>query len=143
PATQSPDHPLTLSPPHRVTPSLFADEQPLTNSGIMGTPPYMAPEQWDGGADERTDVYGLGVTLYELLTLCRAFDGPDRDAVERQVSATPSGRPRAFVPRVPADLDAICRKAMHKESARRYAAPRELADDLRRWLRGQPTQARP
>ena len=109
----------------------------------MGTPPYMVPEQWHGKADQRSDVYGLGVTLYELLTLQRAFEGEDHDAVKRQVLAGAQPSPRHVMPNTPADLDAICRKAMSREAARRYPTPQMFADDLRKWLNGLPTSARP
>ena len=79
--------------------------------GTVGTRPYMAPEQYDGRADARTDVWGLGVTLYELLTLRRAFDDHDRI-----VSEDPP-RPRNLVRNLPADLDAICWKALRKDPA--------------------------
>jgi serine/threonine protein kinase/WD40 repeat protein len=114
----------------------------LTASGVLGTPVYMAPEQWSGHADVRTDVYGLGVTLYELLTLVRAFAGADQAELMALVLMGPPA-PRAIAPTVPVDLDAICRKAMHREPTQRYATPRQFADDLRRWLRGEPTAARP
>lgn len=102
-------------------------------SGVMGTPTYMAPEQFDRRADERSDVWGLGVTLYEVLTLRRAF--PDPNLV---LTADPP-RPRGLVPR---DLEAICFKAIHKDPPRRYGTARELAEDLRRWRTGEPVRAR-
>jgi serine/threonine protein kinase len=119
------------------------NDSPPTVSGIMGTPPYMAPEQWHGTADQRSDVYGLGVTLYELLTLTCAFAGEDRDAIKRQVMAGVQRSPRQAAPNIPLDLDAICTKAMNKDAVKRYSTPKLFAEDLRNWLNGQPTLARP
>lgn len=118
--------------------------EPVTVTGVLGTPQYMAPEQWERekGVDARTDVYGLGVTLYELLTLRRAFDGETNEAIRAAVLSAEAGAPRALVGNIPADLAAICRKAMQKEPVKRYATAQEFADDLRRWLQHEPTQAR-
>jgi WD40 repeat protein len=109
-----------------------------------GTPEYMAPEQWRGTTvDGRTDVWGLGVTLYELLTLRRAFAGASGAEIRGKVL---DQEPTALEPAprgLPRDLAAICRKALQKDSARRYASARDFAEDLKRWLRGEPTAARP
>ncbi|HEX5270286.1 MAG TPA: hypothetical protein VFW33_07365, partial [Gemmataceae bacterium] len=118
----------------------------LTATGVLGTPQYMAPEQWareDGTArlDVRTDVYGLGVTLYELLTLRRAFDGGTHEEIGTKVLSAEAVPPQALVGNVPADLVAVCRKAMRKDREARYPTARECADDLRRWLRHEPTKA--
>lgn len=93
--------------------------------------------------DGRADVWGLGLTLYELLTLRRAFDGATQEEARRQILFAEPEPPRRQIANVPADLDAICRKAMGKEPARRYQIPAELAADLRRWLEHFPTMARP
>lgn len=115
----------------------------LSVSGIRGTPEYMAPEQWTGGViDERTDVWGLGATMYELLTLRRPFDGPDTAAIRiRALTEAPPIPARVHGP--PLDLAAICLKALNKDAARRYATAGEFAEDLRRWLRHEPTRANP
>jgi serine/threonine protein kinase/WD40 repeat protein len=105
--------------------------------GRIGTRLYMAPEQHEGRADARTDVWGLGVTLYELLTLRRAFDVPER------VATDDPPRPRHLVQNLPVDLDSICWKAIRKDPAHRYQTAGELAADLRRWLRFEPVRARP
>jgi eukaryotic-like serine/threonine-protein kinase len=106
-------------------------------SGKMGTPLYMAPEQFECLADERTDVWGLAATLYEFLTLRRAFH-----AIDQIRSAEP--RPmRELVANPDLDLEAICRKGMKKNPAERYQTARDLGDDLRRWLRHEPVTARP
>jgi serine/threonine protein kinase/WD40 repeat protein len=111
--------------------------------GPMGTPEYMAPEQYEGQTDVRSDVWGLGVTLYELLTLRRAFEGrTDADVRTRVMAAQPMPLEERIA-NVPADLAAICRKAMHKEPGSRYQTAAEVAGDLRRWLRMEPTTARP
>jgi len=131
----------------------------LTQAGtILGSHAYIAPEQWlTGRADPRTDVWGLGVTLYELLTLRQAFAAPvpapsattveagqDRPGDYRErILHGEVAPPRAVEPSVPADLEAICLKALRKDPVQRYASAADLADDLRRWLRGEPTQARP
>lgn len=116
---------------------------PLTASGVMGTPHYMAPEQWQGKADPRSDVWGLGATLYELLTLRRAFDGETDLDIKAKVLEHEPKSPRALVPNLPRDLAAICGKALQKERAKRYETAGEFAEDLRRWLRWEPTVAHP
>jgi serine/threonine protein kinase/WD40 repeat protein len=116
---------------------------PFTASGVLGTPEYMAPEQLEGKADVRTDVWGLGVTLYELLTLRRAFDGPSVEEVRAKVQSQEPTPPRGLVRNVPADLAAICRQALRKGPNQRYPTARAFAEDLRHWLRGEPTEARP
>ncbi len=104
-------------------------------SGVMGTLRYMAPEQFRERADERTDVWGLGVTLYELLSLRPAFES------RAEIESGELRRPREFVQNVPLDLEAISMKALCKDPKDRYATARDLADDLRRWLRGMPANA--
>ncbi len=120
-----------------------ASREPVTVSGIMGTPQYMAPEQFAGKADVRTDVWGLGATLYELLTLHPAFDGPTFEDIRRKVASGQPTPPRQLVRNVPRDLVAICRKAMSEKSGDRYQTAQEFAEDLKRWLRLEPAQARP
>jgi serine/threonine protein kinase/WD40 repeat protein len=105
--------------------------------GLLGTPDYMAPEQFESHADPRTDVWGLGVTLYELLTLSRPF----RSKQEIQSSEPP--RPRDLVDSMPPDLEAICLKAIRKDPTERYASAGALRDDLQRWLGHEPIHARP
>jgi eukaryotic-like serine/threonine-protein kinase len=105
-------------------------------SGIMGTPRYMAPEQFHEHATERTDIWGLGVTLYELLTLRPAF------ASRAEIESGNFPSPGASVGNLPRDLEAICQKALRKDPQNRYATAREFADDLRRWLGHEPVRAR-
>ncbi len=110
---------------------------------LGGTPQYMPPEQFQGRTDERSDVYSLGLVLYELLTLRAAFPRGEWAAVERQVKAAGPLDPQALVPSVPMDLAAIVRKATHQQPCHRYPSAAEFAADVRRWQKGMPTVARP
>jgi serine/threonine protein kinase/WD40 repeat protein len=115
----------------------------LTTTGdIVGTLRYMAPERFRGEGDERADVYGLGLTLYELLVLRPAFDTRDRLRLIDRIKNEEPARPRAVDPRIPRDLETIILKAMHKEARRRYSSAEELAEDLRRFLADEPIRAR-
>jgi serine/threonine protein kinase/tetratricopeptide (TPR) repeat protein len=118
----------------------------LTLTGDMvGTLRYMSPEQARAKhdlVDHRADVYALGVTLYELLTLRPACDGHDRQEVLRQVLSDDPPRPRRLNPNIPADLETVLLTAMAKEPECRYPAAQILADDLRRVLDDQPIVAR-
>jgi tetratricopeptide (TPR) repeat protein/tRNA A-37 threonylcarbamoyl transferase component Bud32 len=118
----------------------------LTATGdVLGTPRYMSPEQAaarHGLVDHRTDVYALGATLYELLTLAPAVPGESRAEVLRRVAEADPARPRSLDRRVPWDLETVVLKCLEKDPARRYPSAKELADDLRRWLAGDPIKAR-
>jgi len=118
----------------------------LTRTGdLVGTVRYMSPEQVRGereGVDARTDIYGLGVTLYELLTLRAAFDARDRQELLRRILHEEPASPRRINPSIPRDLETIIFKAMEKEPSARYGSARELADDLKRFLDDQPVRAR-
>ncbi len=119
------------------------DSDTLTRSGdVVGTLSYMAPERFDGWSDPRSDVYGLGLTLYELLTLRRAFDDPDRRCLMRKVAEEIPPAPRAIDPRIPRDLETIILKAIEKEPSHRYAAAAQMEADLRRFVEGRPIEAR-
>jgi WD40 repeat protein/tRNA A-37 threonylcarbamoyl transferase component Bud32 len=121
----------------------LADQADLTHSGdVVGTWRYMAPERFEGVSDARSDVYSLGLTLYELLVLHPAFDGSTREELIRQVGFGVPPRPRKVNPEVPRDLETIVLKATERNPAQRYQTARELAEDLRRFLEDKPTRAR-
>jgi WD40 repeat protein len=118
----------------------------LTMTGdLVGTLRYMSPEQTLGRAqalDCRTDIYSLGVTLYELLTRKPPFDGDERPAILRQILEGEPEPPRHIDPALPRDLETIVLTAMAAEPNRRYAGAQELADDLQRFLEQRPIRAR-
>jgi tetratricopeptide (TPR) repeat protein len=118
----------------------------LTLTGdLVGTLRYMSPEQALAkrvAVDHRTDVYSLGATLYELLTLRPAFGGTDRQELLRQVAFEEPIAPRKLTRGIPAELETIVLKAMEKSPADRYATAQELADDLRNFLEDRPIHAR-
>jgi tetratricopeptide (TPR) repeat protein len=114
-------------------------EQPgMTMTGeFVGTPAYMSPEQIAAGRaplDHRTDIYSLGATLYELLTLQRPFTGEHRDLVIGQIMHKEPRPPRKVNRKVPVDLETICLKAMEKDPDRRYQGAKDMSDDLRRFV---------
>src|SRR6202030_3089825 len=100
------------------------------------------PEAFDGKTDARSDVYSLGLTLYELLALRPAFDEGDRPRLIKRVTTAEPPRLDVLNPAIPRDLVTIVGKATAREPGRRYATAGELAADLRRFLDDQPIQAR-
>lgn len=150
--------PNSLSVPLRSSGDAVPQEAPLTGASSAtnrdevgsetrpeecpGTPAYMAAEQFDGRADERTDVRALGVTLFELITLRRAFAGSDSREIEGRVRSTRSLSLAEAGVRVSADLNAIVRRATAVRPDDRYGSAAAFADDLECWLRGTSVSAR-
>jgi serine/threonine-protein kinase len=115
----------------------------LTHTGdIVGTLRYMAPERFDGWSDPRSDVYSLGITLYELLTLQYLFQEPNRAKLIDRVMHDAPISPRKLDKKVPRDLETIILKAIAKEPAQRYVSAEQMAEDLRRFLADKPILAR-
>ncbi len=119
----------------------------LTASGdLLGTLRYMSPEQLrskPGIVDHRTDIYSLGLTLYELVSQRPRFDGQTQHELVHQIENEDPPSLSRLDPRVPRDLDSIVLKAISKTPEARYASAQDMADDLRRFLDGRPTLARP
>jgi len=123
------------------------DALALSRSGeFSGTPYYMSPEQTrsrQGGVDHRTDVFSLGVTLYEMITFERPFKGDTSHEVFKNILHRDPLDPGRVNPAVPRDLAVICLAAMEKDPDARFETMKELGDDLRRFLAGETIQARP
>lgn len=123
-----------------------AGDVSMTMTGdIVGTLRYMSPEQVlarRGTVDHRTDIYSLGATLYELLTLRAAVPGNDRQEALHQLAATEPILPRKLDKSIPIELEAIVLKAMEKAPEDRYATALDLAADLQRWIENKPIDAR-
>ncbi len=119
------------------------DDEGLTQSGdILGTIRYMAPERFRGEGDARADVYALGLSLYELITLRSAFGSSDRLALIEQIKTDEPERPRAIDNRIPRDLETIVLKAIEKDPKARYRSAEAMAEDLRRFVADEPIKAR-
>jgi tetratricopeptide (TPR) repeat protein len=134
---------LLLSPEGRLSLNDFGLARLLEQPGMtitgefVGTPAYMSPEQISSGRiplDHRTDIYSLGATLYELLTLQRPFKGERRDQVLAQIIEKEPIPPRRLNKHVPRDLETICLKSMEKIPAKRYQTAGHMAEDLRRFV---------
>ena len=124
---------------------LEAAESRLTHDGtVLGTPSYMPPEQAAGQLElvgPASDQYSLGVVLYELLCASTPFSGPPTMVISLVINQEPPS-PRKENPAIPKDLETICLKAMSKQREHRYANCQAMAEDLRRWLAGEPITAR-
>lgn len=124
----------------------FTDDPSLTQSGqLLGTPVYMAPEQLSGGhaADCRTDIYGLGAVLYELLTGIPPFMGNDSIALMQLIRTRDPVSPRRLQPQLSLDIETICLKCLSRRPADRYATSAAVAEDLQAFIAGLPISARP
>jgi Flp pilus assembly protein TadD/serine/threonine protein kinase len=118
---------------------------PTLTGDLVGTLRYMSPEQALAKRvpiDHRTDVYSLGATLYELLTLQPAFVGGDRQELLRQIAFEEPRPPRRLNKAIPVELETIVLKALEKNPAERYATAQELAEDLERFLKDEPIRAK-
>lgn len=123
-----------------------AEANLTVTGGMLGTLRYMSPEQTEGDRrvlDHRTDIYSLGVTLYEMLTLRPAFPDDRPQRLLRQIPQEEPPPPRAIDRRIPKDLETIVLKAIRKDPADRYPTAQALADDLKRFLESRPILAKP
>ncbi len=123
-----------------------AGEMEQTMEGwVLGTPAYMSPEQAQGrskGTDGRSDLWSLGVILYEILCGVRPFQAKELPKMLDQIVHREPNRPSQHKPHVPRDLETICLKCLAKEPQNRFQRGNELAADLRRWLQGEPIRSR-
>jgi serine/threonine protein kinase len=117
-------------------------DQASQTVALAGTLRYMAPEQFSGRFDTRSDLYSLGLTLYELLTLRPAFADASRSGLIRKINQFEPARPRKLDPAIPRDLETVVLKAIAREPTHRYQSAAELAHDLQRFLEDRPIAAR-
>ncbi len=131
---------------HRGVPESGAGPEGTMQGQLLGTPAYMAPEQAQARhdlVDQRTDIYGLGAILYEILTGRPPFVAPKTAEVIKKVCNEAPTSPRQIVPQIAPGLEAVCLKALQKEKADRYATATELAQEVRRHLADEPVKAFP
>ncbi|MBA4190465.1 MAG: hypothetical protein C0467_20960 [Planctomycetaceae bacterium] len=124
---------------------LGSDDGLTITGALLGTPAYMAPEQAGGGihgVTTLTDVYALGAILYEILTGRPPFATRDIDALLAQIRSDAPPLPSSLSSEIPRDMELICLKCLAKEPSERYASAGELADELERWIRGEPVRVR-
>jgi tetratricopeptide (TPR) repeat protein len=139
-ARNRPDSPSGPTSVHLV----YGDSTKTQAGSVIGSPPYMAPEVAEGAseaADERTDIYLLGATLYEILTGRAPRQGNSRDELIEMARSVVPAAPRQINGQIPRALEAICLKAMARRKPDRYAAVAELAEDVQRYLAGEPVSA--
>jgi len=123
----------------------MADMPPTLTGDILGTMPYLSPEQALGQhdrVDSRSDVYSLGVSLYELLTGARPFSSEDRLELLREITCDDPPPPRKWDASIPVDLETVLLKCLAKQPGERYASAKALGEDLQRFLDGRPLLAR-
>jgi serine/threonine protein kinase/WD40 repeat protein/tetratricopeptide (TPR) repeat protein len=119
------------------------DADELTHTGdVVGTIRYMPPERFEGSSLPQGDIYAVGMTLYEMLTLRPAFDGANHARLIQRIGREVPPRPRRLVPDIPRDLETIVLKAGARDPADRYATAEALAEDLQRFLSDRPIRAR-
>jgi serine/threonine protein kinase/WD40 repeat protein len=119
------------------------DEADLTHPGdVVGTLRYMPPERFQNQSDARSDLYSLGLSLYELLAFRPAYQETSRERLIQQLTRAEPPPPSKFTPEIPRDLETIVLKTIERDPASRYQSAAELADDLRRFLEDRPIGAR-
>ena len=122
----------------------FEEGDDLSQSqDLVGTLRYMAPERFQGVSDRRGDLYALGATLYELLTLRHAFEGKDQLELIHRIENDPPVPPRQLDRKIPRDLETIVLKALAKDPDHRFASAEEMAAELRRFVENRPIRSRP
>jgi serine/threonine protein kinase len=125
---------------------MYSDSNLTQTGDLLGTLRYMSPEQASGRAvvlDQRTDIYSLGITFYELLTLERAFPGTTREQLMQQIKSVEPRSPRSIDRKIPVELENIICKATAKEAGERYPSAEALAEDIQRFLHDEPVLAKP